>query len=59
MLDLIMLGQIPGTEHYISFDQYLIIVGTVLLCLLAYLERRSVRLFLIQAQLARFRLTKI
>ncbi len=60
MIDyLIVLGQIPGTEYYISFTHYLIIVGMLLVSLLIYIERRSIRLFLIQVQLLRLRLPKL
>lgn len=33
MLDFILLGQIPGTDIYINFNQYLACLGTILLVL--------------------------
>lgn len=56
MLELILLGQIPGTEHYISFTEYLFGVGVLLFAAIAYYIRY---VLLILSMVLQFRLKKL
>lgn len=60
MLDyLIVLGQVPGTDHQISFFQYMLGLAAISFAYLVFIERRSLKTFLTQIQLLRLRLNKI
>lgn len=47
MLDFILLGQIPGTEHYINFTEYILIVSALLLSWLIYRQKQVVKYLLL------------
>lgn len=56
MLELLLLGQIPGTDHYISFTEYLYGLGMLLFAAITYYSRY---ILLILMMILHFRAKKL